>query len=509
VVTINGRVAAPDTIIRNGDRLESIVHKHEPPVTSTPVKIIRHEPNDYIVIDKPGSIPIHGCGRYFRNSLIEILKNDFGFEKVHPVNRLDRLTSGLMILPLNATRANTVAKEFASGTVKKEYVARVRGEFPEEEITCDQPLLTVDRQIGLNIVHPEGKPAKTIFKRMHYDSNTDTSVVRCRPQTGRSHQIRVHLQYLGYPIANDNIYSDPNVWGERVGMGGLDLTPSEQRAAPVVPAHLSFSNSDNPESPLSQAARQDGNGTLHSDRTEHSGAINLAPQPGSSTNGGRPHLEVAEPQRKLLPRETGHDIGMASPVPLSAEMVKVITRLRNMKDEDEDWSRWRDVVFRGKAALAPHGVFTPNPPPPNERKRGVAAKSSKKRAAEEVHTCATENQKPAPVQLTQAEALEKLKDFHLASPSLEAAPDTEVASVSGSAVTADSIAPDVDESTPAKDSTTKTALYCHECYLPLHPDPKPERLYIFLHALRYTTESLGSFETEMPDWAAEGWVWER
>jgi tRNA pseudouridine32 synthase len=52
------------------------------------------------------------------------------------------------------------------------------------------------------------------------------------------------------------------------------------------------------------------------------------------------------------------------------------------------------------------------------------------------------------------------------------------------------------------------ALYCGECYLPLHPDPPPERLYIFLHALRYTT-SLGVFETEMPEWAAEGWEWER
>lgn len=51
-------------------------------------------------------------------------------------------------------------------------------------------------------------------------------------------------------------------------------------------------------------------------------------------------------------------------------------------------------------------------------------------------------------------------------------------------------------------------LYCPECYLPLHPDPKPEKLYIFLHAVRYTT-SLGVFETKMPEWAAEGWEWER
>lgn len=51
-------------------------------------------------------------------------------------------------------------------------------------------------------------------------------------------------------------------------------------------------------------------------------------------------------------------------------------------------------------------------------------------------------------------------------------------------------------------------LYCPECYLPLHPDPKPETLYIFLHALRYEL-SLGCFETEMPTWAKEGWEWQQ
>jgi len=51
-------------------------------------------------------------------------------------------------------------------------------------------------------------------------------------------------------------------------------------------------------------------------------------------------------------------------------------------------------------------------------------------------------------------------------------------------------------------------LYCPECYLPLHPDPKPEKLYIFLHAMKYTT-SLGAFSTKMPEWAAEGWVWDQ
>ena len=74
---------------------------------------------------------MHAAGRYFRNSLVEILKNDFGFEKVYTVNRLDRLTSGLMILPLNPALATTLSKEFVNGEVKKEYVARCKGQFPE------------------------------------------------------------------------------------------------------------------------------------------------------------------------------------------------------------------------------------------------------------------------------------------------------------------------------------------------------------------------------------------
>lgn len=71
----------------------------------------------------------------------------------------------------------------------------------------------------------------------------------------------------------------------------------------------------------------------------------------------------------------------------------------------------------------------------------------------------------------------------------------------------DAPVPDPNSSSTGEGSE-QAPLYCPECYLPLHPDPKPDRLYIFLHALRYTT-SVGCFETEMPEWAQEGWTWER
>ncbi|GLB37931.1 putative RNA pseudouridylate synthase [Lyophyllum shimeji] len=481
VTTINGKIAGPDTIIQNGDRIENVVHRHEPPVTSTPVRVLLHDvERQFVVVDKPGSIPVHASGRYFRNTLVGILENDMGYGKVYTVNRLDRLTSGLMILPLTAEKARELTSEFMAGTVRKEYVARCKGKFPTEEVTCEEPLLTVDRQMGLNIVHPEGKPAKTIFNRIRYDANTDTSVVLCRPMTGRSHQIRVHLQFLGHPIANDPVYSETRIWGENLGKGGIDIVPSEERSAPAPPPHLQ-SHTDivgNPESLTKETGEQ----------------LASASQP------------------KLLPRETGKDIGMGSPVPLSSEAVDIITRLRNMKDEDEDWSRWRDVVFRAKGKLTPRGLEVKPPPPSNQRKRGGHAKfvdEALNRAmasttigsdVPESSTASTSTSSPSTV----ASPAAPLSDASTAEPELVSTPPPPQLSDEEALQKVSEIEP-MAEPTAVVQSEN---LYCPECYLPLHPDPKPERLYIFLHALRYTT-SLGSFKTEMPEWAAEGWTWDR
>ncbi|TFK65564.1 tRNA-pseudouridine synthase [Pluteus cervinus] len=494
VTTINGKVAKPDTIILNGDRIENVVHRHEPPVTSTPVKVLLHDTErGFIVVDKPGSIPVHASGRYYRNTLVEILVSDFGYEKVYTVNRLDRLTSGLMILPLNADRARELTSEFMAGTVRKEYVARCKGRFPSEEVVCEEPLLTVDRQMGLNVVHPEGKPAKTIFNLIRYDENTDNSIVRCRPLTGRSHQIRVHLQYLGHPIANDPVYSEKKIWGENLGKGGIDLTPTDERSAPAPPPHL-----------ISQ--------------TEASGS----PESLSSPPTGNAEQDLSSgPQKRLLPRETGQDIGMGSPVPLSSEAVGIITRLRNMKDEDEDWSRWRDVVFRAKGALTPRGLVIKPPPGQNQRKRGKAefvneewnlrkapvwldGQPTKSKGKGKGKAQINDGEERGEAVSAEPSSSSLAAEFDKSSETSPATPPSEPPQLSTDEVLEKvstvelSVAPVVETD----------RVYCPECYLPLHPDPKPEKLFIFLHALKYTT-SLGTFQTDMPAWSEEGWTWDQ
>lgn len=140
-------------------------------------------------------------------------------------------------------------------TVKKEYVARVIGEFPEEDVVCEQPILQISPKLGLNRVRADGKESRTIFKRLAYypgrpqkgsmveeersgreverdgkmawKGQEGYSIVRCLPLTGRTHQLRVHLQFLGHPIANDPIYCNQRVFGHDLGKGDASADADE------------------------------------------------------------------------------------------------------------------------------------------------------------------------------------------------------------------------------------------------------------------------------------------
>ncbi|ORY31392.1 pseudouridine synthase [Naematelia encephala] len=412
VTRVNGAVAWPELVLRDGDRIDNTVHRHEPPITNDPILILHIDrEREFVVISKPGSIPVHVTGRYFRHTVLEIMKSDHDIT-CYSVNRLDRLTSGLMILALTSGASRDLSQEFVDGKVQKEYVARVRGRFPDGEITVDQPLLTVDRQMGLVIVTPEGKEAKTIFKRMSYDPKRDESVVHCRPMTGRTHQIRVHLQYLGHSIPNDPLYAQEAVWGPGIGRGGVKLAePGESSASALATAI---------------AARIVKN--------------------GGSQNGAA-KKDFADPSDNN--REYAN-IDIASPIRLSSQAKDIIAKLRRQKDEQEDWVKWKEVVFNIKTAQDSLETTDPTPPP-------------------------TRSSIPHP-RTVQSQIKAGLPD---------ALPD--------------------ETPSPLKPPAHLPEGFCKECFIPVPDDPNPETQFIYLHALRYTTEGLGQWETPLPRWAGADW----
>ena len=260
-IAINGKPCNDiHTIVQNGDVISHTLHRHEPPVTAQPIRVI-HETDNMIVIEKPAGVPVHPAGRYNYNSVVEIMKAERHFSfKPLPCNRLDRLTSGVMFIGKTSKEAEMISEKLRGRTVHKEYVARVKGKFPDGEgwdgdpmrggvVKCEESILQISPILGLNRARASGKPAKTLFRRLAFyphpqpsegkapgssysangpstngqvaqpapaisgTENEGYSIVHCLPLTGRTHQLRVHLQFLGHPITNDPIYSNRAVFG--------------------------------------------------------------------------------------------------------------------------------------------------------------------------------------------------------------------------------------------------------------------------------------------------------
>lgn len=127
-----------------------------------------------------------------------------------PVHRLDRLTSGVLIIARNTSTARSMQQIFSQRDITKQYIARVRGDFRDvmngaDCIEVDQPIAAAVKHLGhYHIDATRGKRALTKFQFISY--NGHTSLVQCSPHTGITHQIRVHLQYLQHPIVNDINY---------------------------------------------------------------------------------------------------------------------------------------------------------------------------------------------------------------------------------------------------------------------------------------------------------------
>ena len=166
---------------------------------------ILYEDDDLVIIEKPagllsvpGRLPEHHDSAYYR-----VLEQ---FPNAKITHRLDMATSGILMFAKHRDAEVAVSKMFQARTVKKNYIALVQGKLPDTG-RIELPLITDWENRPRQIVHFElGKQALTLYEHLEYDEAKDVSRVLLTPITGRSHQLRVHLQYIGHPITGDKLY---------------------------------------------------------------------------------------------------------------------------------------------------------------------------------------------------------------------------------------------------------------------------------------------------------------
>ncbi|XP_009764245.1 RNA pseudouridine synthase 7 isoform X3 [Nicotiana tabacum] len=212
-IQVDGQKVHLSYVVQSSQKISHFLHRHEPPVMSWDVEILCEEP-DVLTVCKPASVPVHPCGQYRKNTVVGILQAEYGLAPLFPVHRLDRLVSGLLILARSASRADLFRQQIESGAVQKQYIARVIGVFPDKQQVVNanvnynaregRSTVEVGDDQGNSTASLKGKTACTKFTRI--STNEKHSIVLCEPVTGRTHQIRVHLQYTGHPIANDMLY---------------------------------------------------------------------------------------------------------------------------------------------------------------------------------------------------------------------------------------------------------------------------------------------------------------
>lgn len=184
---------------------------------------ILYEDEDVLVLDKPIGVLTHSKGALndeFTVADFARPRTSFQAETNRPgiIHRLDRDTSGVIIIAKNAEVAGFLQKQFSQRTVKKTYLAVVKGEPKERTAVIDAPIARNPKAPSTFRVYAKGKSAVTAYEVV--GENGSQSLVILRPSTGRTHQLRVHMSFIGTPIVGDRIYGKA---GERLMLHAYKL----------------------------------------------------------------------------------------------------------------------------------------------------------------------------------------------------------------------------------------------------------------------------------------------
>lgn len=222
-VTVNGLTASPSRLLASGDSVHyprlGLETRTDPEAEPIPLRIV-YEDEWLAVIDKPSGLVVHPAHGHRSGTLVNALINRYGKnlsdlggpERPGIVHRLDKDTSGLLLVALDNLTHRDLADLFRTAAIDRFYDAIVRGVPDAARGLIEAPIARGDVNRKKMEVKESGKEARTEFELI--DSGGDYAHLRCRLLTGRTHQLRVHLAYIGCPVVGDRLYGGKRQAGD-------------------------------------------------------------------------------------------------------------------------------------------------------------------------------------------------------------------------------------------------------------------------------------------------------